>query len=301
MNERIKLLPMATSVVFGVFLWGCHPTAPVAAGHPATSPTADELVAAMEQGDARARAGDDGGALTRYLWCFEKGVDDGEFFGLRHSVLLQKIAALGKRFPDARKALQSRRDRLEKEIIRSAKSGVDAPVADAGMYADINDVLDEKERSVRTYEMMAQALPPTAKARADLFEDILPHLLAVKQYRVILAQRDVLGPLLASRLSKLKRAHAGPELPKEIVRHILELPGSLFEALLGVGDRATALAIADKVISIEGTGQTFAVFIEHAMRSGDKAMAQTLYDRARRVTTQEDLPLLDAALKVPDA
>ena len=57
-------------------------------------------------------------AMEEYLWCFDEGLKhDPAFAGVRLSFLLRDLARLGQRYAPAKKALESRRDSRENELL----------------------------------------------------------------------------------------------------------------------------------------------------------------------------------------
>jgi thioredoxin-related protein len=75
-----------------------------------------DLMLRNDLGDELAQAGRDAEALEQYLYCWDHGVDDPGFRGVRASFLLGDIVSLGRSHPPALDALRQRRDACEAAV-----------------------------------------------------------------------------------------------------------------------------------------------------------------------------------------
>src|SRR6185369_2778338 len=81
----------------------------------------DVVKARYDLGRELARSGKSAEALAEYLWCFDEGmVQVSSYAGVRLSFLVGEIERLGKKYPPAREALETRCDAAEKRLLEDA-------------------------------------------------------------------------------------------------------------------------------------------------------------------------------------
>src|SRR5215469_5579068 len=102
----------------------------------------NDPMARMEHGQKLVQAGKNAEALEEFLWCFDHGDEARPSFdSVRLSILLEQIKALGAHYPGARRALESRRDALQSELLSGSTNQQSAIE-----LVRLNDALELKQK-----------------------------------------------------------------------------------------------------------------------------------------------------------
>src|SRR5262249_20429444 len=129
-----------------------------------------------------ARSGKDSEALVEYLWCFDHGDEaNPRFDATRLSILLPKIKELAGHYPDARTALEVRRDQ---RLANLPSAGTNKQTAVDCVY--LNGALGQRQKNLSVFDQIPEGGP----VRGVIADLIVSQLLEAKRYADVLAGRD---------------------------------------------------------------------------------------------------------------
>ncbi len=239
-----------------------------------------------------ARAGKDAEALEQYLWCWDHGLEhSASFRGVRSSFLISSIRELGSRYPPALEALRQRRDACETALL----SGKVTHELTSDL-ATLNGSLGETERILRVYDALTSreelAQEEVLAIRRYLLDAVAEHLLEAGRYQDLL---DGVGDYNAAVDEKIEfqKSTAGlisdPSFANMTKYNAVKESARYYEALLGVGRKDDAQALAERLIAFDPREVTYkrlsrcaksakALDEAEAMRARAKAAKQTAQD-----------------------
>jgi hypothetical protein len=229
-------------------------------------------MARMQHGQKLAQAGKNPEALEEFLWCFDHGDEARPSFdSVRLSVLLEQIKALGAHYPDARKALESRRDALESELV-SGSTNEQTTIE----LVRLNDALELKQKNLEIFER----LPTGSRLRAVISDLIIDELVEARRYGDILAGKDVKFDF--AKKVELYTSMSDALDPKNPVReateqgyrkYTVDSGARLFEALAGVKRDEEARQLAQAILKFDASAATRKTLTEAAVRAGNGNLA----------------------------
>jgi hypothetical protein len=262
----------------------------------------NEPPARQKYADVLARAGRHAEALQEYLWCFDKGRGAPGYSGVRLTILLQKIERLSAKTPDARKALEQRRDAAEVKLLANAKD-YDAVVD----FVALDTALGETRRTLATYLRLKKTAPLDPKVREVFARELTPLLVAERQYAEALELigdpsvrvTKTLEDFTAFKKTVERQAEVKPEMAQALQtwrsKTLLDC-ARVFEACLGVGRKDEAAQLAQKIAAFGMDGATHAMLVASAARAGAKDVARSLGERALAILADKEAGVVRTAL-----
>jgi len=229
----------------------------------------DDPMARMQYGQALAQGHHDADALKEYLWCFDEGAAKPGFTGVRVSFLLNAILELGRSYPPARQALETRRDAAEAKL----KGGS----SDFQLTMDVinlNRTLAQPERNLAVFD----ALPPGSQARKTAATLILEQLVEAKRYTNVVDSVDPDADFgraveMFKTQERYMAAHPNREALMPMLRkHTVAEGAMLFEALAGAGEPEKAKALAGQILQFDASAETRQRLNDAAERAGSKGL-----------------------------
>ena len=189
-------------------------------------------------------------ALKELLWCFDQGhIQNPSFSGVRSSFLLVEIFRLGREYPAAVEALQSRRDALAAKI--------DKKEAGMGVYRDfsaLNRSLIENDRTLAVYDALLEDDP----VRKSLSPFVFPLLLEKQRYQDIKNSTDLTQKIeqIFSRFDGMKTEQA-EEMKEMQTGFIVRQAGDYYQVYLGLGEEANADDLAQRILALSDSAATY--------------------------------------------
>ena len=216
-------------------------------------------------GNELARKGSYADALTEYLWCFDDGMKQAQSYsGVRVSFLLSSIADLGKHYPPALEALQSRRDSARK-ILETNPTDSSA----LGDFAGINHYLGKDQDTLAFFDK----LPPQSPARTAIGYHVFDLLLEAKRYddaAVAMPYARFMQTFQAIVTQAHSPAMSG--LPADAVASMLAYQitsaSKEIEALAGAGQADNARALLKTILDLDHSDKTLVQLRDHLTRAG---------------------------------
>lgn len=256
----------------------------------------------QDYGRALVDAGRYADALEQYLWCFDHGEESLGYGGVRLSYLLSDIKRLGASYPAAIKALEERRD--------TAEANIDVDPTDFRSASDmsaINRELGTPKRILAVYDRVAKAGPIPAQFKIAVEREVLPLLVADKRYQAALDLVDDPNEHVRSTIASHQRLPDVPDASEEMKKALAEALvmtrasavtecATIYEALLGIGNRDAASKVAEQLIAFVPTGGTYATLIRSAARAGTDDVAKALGERGLASLAEPEKALLRAAI-----
>ncbi len=208
--------------------------------------------ARFELGRQLAQKGDDAGALTEFLWCFDVGMKQAPSYGgVRVSFLLGDIANLGAAYPPALEALRTRRDG-DRDLIATDRAA-------ALEFGAINHYLGEDHMTVDAFEK----LPRDGGARQALGYWVFDALLEEKRYE------DAAAAVPADKFMAQFRAMRANKTPNDAMRGYLVNSGAKeLEALAGAGRLEDARELMGALTEYDSSDATTSLLQDHLKRAG---------------------------------
>jgi|GEM_PF-713530 len=216
-------------------------------------------------------------ALKEYLWCFDIGMPGVSGYGaVRTSYLLNKIASLGEKLPQALTELRKRRDAAEIEILTEELNGSEA----ISTLTRINRKLGVPERSLELYD----SLEENDRNRRSLSIFLFDEFLEAKRYEDA-APADSYGMIL-SRFEHMKARDASSRFaPKQAEKikkatrsNALKNAAEGIEALAGSGQIEEAVEFAARVMEFDQSVETINLLNKHLERAGRSDLLDILLD-----------------------
>lgn len=230
-----------------------------------------------------AERGEHEAALREYLWCLDEGPRvDPQYAGVRNSLLIRQIVELGQPYPPALQALQERRDAAA-ERIETGKEHA----GDVTTFASINRQLGEDNRTLSLYDELLTR-PVNSDTLRQLARLCFGPLLVQRRYRDIqLGNPDLFEQAMAQfeyyRESGALADRYPGLTPEQFRRSRLETlrdkVGQYYEVLAGIGETDNAARLADKLLQIDASADTYLTLARHAHRSGRPRAADVDYAR----------------------
>ena len=234
--------------------------------HPVTR---DEVQARYQRAKELARSGDNEGALSEFLWCYDEGmVRVASFAGVRNSFLLRPLAELARKYPPALAALHERRDALEQRVMASATDW-DAAVD----YASLNRTLGEQDRNLSLLEKLPSGDP--RRKTVLTFGGVLDQLVAARRYDEIVMVRGY--DEMATSLDRITMTMPFPAgTPASLVEttrvlshdRAIASAATDIEVLAGAGQLDRARELAGILFAYDSSPETRRIVQEHLRRAG---------------------------------
>lgn len=242
-------------------------------------------------------------ALEEYLWCYDNGLKDPAFFGVRNSFLLSYIARLGKQHPPAKSALLQRRDEREKKVL----SGTDGK-RDLDEVLAINEAIGDEEGTLRLFNGLSGGDEKAKAKRGRMVDNVLELLIKARRYPEILELvPDPVGKMDAAARDH-ERFMEGLQQEKTDPKFIEEASGSLkrlairpscysFEALASTKGNSEALKLGERILAFDNSADTHQYLIEAAIRAGNREVALAIAERGKKLASPEERAKVEAAAK----
>ena len=136
-------------------------------------------------------------ALKEYLLVFDNSRDVAKYGGVRLSYVPSEIASIGRVYPPAILALQSRRDEREK-LVLAAKADFDV----LHELTSLNEHLNEPERNLVLFDKLKTLGPAYSDLREDMLRLIWEQLAAARRYDDLKDTVDELAKQVASQIAE---------------------------------------------------------------------------------------------------
>jgi hypothetical protein len=243
-------------------------------------------------------------ALKEYLLVFDNSRDVAAYGGVRLSYVPSEIASMGRSYPPAILALQSRRDELEKLVL--------AAKADFNVLHELtvlNGYLDEPERNLALFDKLKTMGAAYSGHKEDLLMLIWEQLAEARRYVDLKDKVDELAKRVASRIAESainndfpdNGVYSSTEYQHYLRRRIIEDGGRVYETLLAVGKAENADKIAKWMFTFSSDGEMYAQLINRAINAKRTDIASNLVERATKTLRRaEDLRLVqEAAQRIP--
>lgn len=210
-------------------------------------------------------------ALELLLWCFDEGVErDPSYASVRNSFLIREIAELGKQHMPALEALRVRRDAAGQRL---RQGGGDAD--DVTTFASINRQFDMNDATVALYDDMLLTAKDSNLLRLMARLSFDP-LLEAQRYRdVEFGHPDLLETALRQFEAYEQSAPATDGLSADVLatmsqvrlKSLRESVGKYYEAMVALGWTDDARQVAEKLIEVDASAETYVDLARHALRS----------------------------------
>jgi thiol-disulfide isomerase/thioredoxin len=238
-----------------------------------TSAGLDDPMSRMEHGLTLARERKDAEALAEYLWCFDHGDEVRASFDLvRLGPVLVFIKELASRYPDAEKALESRRDERQAKLLAG---DTNQPMVVELVY--LNGALDQTEKNLAVFDR----LPVGSPVRDVVRGRIIDQLLQAKRYADILDGRDgkaafaMLVGVFNDMNDELSPENPQKDMYEQSYRKTTVDSGAhYFEALAGLKRNDEGKELAQQILKFDASAATRATLAEAAARAGNADLAQ---------------------------
>ena len=229
----------------------------------------------MKRGVKFAADGQESNALKEYLWCFDHGDETNpRFDGIRQSILLDHIKKLAGHYPDARTALEIRRDQRLANL-----SSMETNQQMAVECVRLNNVLNQQEKNFAVFDQ----IPVGSPVRWAISDLIVNQLLKAKRYADVLTGREAkslftkeaeLTDYMTNTLNPEDRNH---DLYKKSYRKTAVKYGTnLFEALAGLQRNAEAGELAQQILRYDSSATTLSALSEAATRAGNVQLVKNM-------------------------
>ena len=227
----------------------------------------------MEHGQMLAKQGKNAEALAEYLWCYDHGDEvRASFYWPRVSMLLGFIKDLEGHYPDAKKALESRRDERQAKLFSGTTN--QAMVVEL-LY--LNGALDQKEKNVAVFDR----LPVGSDVRDAIRVMVMDQLLKAKRYADILGGKDgkAAFAMQVGVFNDLNDA-LSPENPqkdmyeKSYRQTTVDSGAHYFEALAGLKRNDAGKELAQQILKFDASAATRATLAAAATRAGNAELAK---------------------------
>lgn len=258
----------------------------------------------MQYADALAAKLRNEEALAQMLWCYDQRVEYSLAVpSVRNSLFLEKIGALGIRYPLALEALRTRRDSLEHSILASRNRTTlldgllsrSSLIRDAQDFCALNRELKEPERTLRVFDNV-KTLRGGSEIRRVLLDGAFDVLFERQRYSDIV---DALGQFeddLQQFIAVASAAHtftpAAQKIDKAFQELLLERYAKFYGPLLAVGQLEKASALAKQLTKHSPTCELYVALISQALLVNRMDHATRLFDEAAKVLSPTELQMI---------
>lgn len=213
-------------------------------------------------------------AMEKFLWCYDEGLKHNKaFHGVRLTFLLNDLARLGERYPQARSALQERRQ----DVLTKVRAN-EASELNVAELAALNRALGEDALTLAVYDELKDDHPHwpiVALLRRQVFDQ----LRAARRYQelyeeldlshevektFLLAEPDVLANEVTLRLTTAQRQ----ELEQAKREVVIENLADYYEILIGAGRLDQAEKLARRVLKLDDSAPTYNALAWHGYLTG---------------------------------
>lgn len=203
-------------------------------------------------------------AVEAYLWCLDVGLQKHlSYAAARRRSVLKAFVAMTDKHPSARKAIEERRNAIERTLLTTRD---DANLA--RNLAELNRCLGDEARNLSLYDR----LPRRSRARRILFDRVLHQLVEHKRYDEVLATLDPMTAFIEetrlARFSGIPNTD-GPEARlRRGTRAFAVTRGTvLVEALAGNGRVSEARALIDRILGVDSSAHVRERLNHHIRRT----------------------------------
>ncbi|MFT4511880.1 MAG: thiol-disulfide isomerase/thioredoxin [Planctomycetota bacterium] len=235
--------------------------------------------------EAAHRKGDNEQALGHYLWLWDHGQEHNTGFGgVRVSFFLRKLTSFAKKYEPARKALEQRRDFLEKQALTG---DIDyGPISD---MVHLNESLDTRDRSLRVLEQV----PEKAWRRESIAHRVLVQSvtnLLIKKKRYAEAVRYLGNPAKAfdKQLETLRTSPLPPAAQKQMEASLVRRQSKMLEAFFGAKDDAKVQPLVEALLELKPNATTWIMVLTAAKRAGHDVACHDYAVRALQELPEKD-------------
>ncbi len=298
-KEPDEFLRLATAILAGKSVVNVEKESP--SGHD------NDPMARGRYGKTLARSGQYKEALDEYLWCFDHGNDNemNGYSGVRLSFLLSDIVALGKKYPPAIEALQSRRQAAADQLL--AGKGTENQVADVSA---LDENLGSPRRTVELFDKMKEKKVLTERLRFSFRQEIGKALIEARRYDDFLDGIDEpvkFADFLVSTAKSSLKIFESMKHPEGTENEAIQLRDDsvaeislVYESLLGTKQIENAGAVGDLILEFAPVGATYSTLIGRALHAENAEAARALVERGRRELPEGERKVLEeAAKKIP--
>lgn len=221
-------------------------------------------------------------AVNEALWCLEHRPDSHpEYENNLTQAMVEFIYDISTFYKYAGKKLEQRREVLEKRFLAG-----DADYGDGLEFHEINDQLGEWYRTAELYRKLGEMGAKGKRMQREMFQFVEESLLEDGEYAQLLtgagdgpASLDRRFALVTTRLSG---EQSTDKLDPDATRLLLcRSAGCYYEALLCTGKKDEASTLAAKCIQFHKKGDTYAVFVRHAINAKKYSTARRLAKEAK--------------------
>ena len=278
---------------------GSTPRSAVASGQAATG-----LAQRVDRGRALRGEGRAREALDDFLWVFDNSRDDPVWASARLQGLLAEIEQLADSLPEARGALRERRDQAAATLLEPrATAGPDPDLLIAAReVVALDRSLGDLEHAWRTWRALAPREDVPSEVVAALFgDDLQVYLLSLGRYGDFL---EGVGDPIAGLESRLGRLHSRQPLAEldagrraDIASErnaVVNFAGRCYEALLGLQREGTADGLAQFLLELEPTAQSYVTLFVAAGNAGRPDLARALAESGQATLTGSEREILGA-------
>ncbi len=243
-----------------------------AAGRPATE-SGPLTYAAVGERNQRARElakrGDAAEALKEFLWCFDDGMTRVATYRVyRREGLLDAMAKLGERLPEALAAMRARRDLAEKNLL---ENGWDMDsVAD---FVALNRALGDGARTLARFDQLPEGDPRRDAMGSLGFEQLMD------AQRYAEAARARSYTQMEARFAAVTRERPDPagtttsEEARQTSREFaVKMAVNNIEVLAGAGEVARARTLAERLLAYDGSAETRTMLNARLARAGQPGL-----------------------------
>jgi len=240
------------------------------------------------------RKGDNELALEHYLWLWDHGIEHNRGFGgVRVTFFLRELTSFARKYEPARKALELRRDALEKEAL-----GGDVDYRQIRDMVRLNESLDSRDRSLRVLDQV----PAKKWIRERIAHRILVQSvteLLIKEKRYAEAVRHFGDPVQAldKELETLRTSPVPPAMQKQMAARIVQRQSQVLEALFGAKDDAKVQPLVEALLELKPNATTWIMVLTAAKRAGNDVACHDYSVRALQELPEKDHERLRRFLK----
>jgi thioredoxin-related protein len=265
----------------------------------------------VDLGRRLVREGKSAQALEHFLWAFDHTRDEPTWAVARLTGLLGEIAALLPAIPEARTALEVRRNAAARVVLEDGRHPVpkDELLLRAGELGALNRWLDEPESTRRAWKAVRGREDAPPELAAVLFDDTLQvHLLSLGLFDELLAGigQDPFEAIY-QRLARVQELRQRAETDRRFLSRalaerntVLNLTARCHQAMLAKGEDDGARDVAELLLVLEPRAQSYLLLIRSAERADRPALAGDLRDRGLASLEAHERNTLDSMLSRQD-
>jgi len=220
---------------------------------------------------------------------------------MRLSILLEEIAALGRKYPAAVVALKQRRDFIEQRAIEGRAAGIEIHE-----LLGLNHYLQQPARTMNLYDRLKSA-GPRLESTVDVFARLLCDDLLDAGRRddfATVENRCVWGFALSLATAELQIDFPTSSESRRVRKHYSAKDRALYyyQKLLALGRTDTAAKLKKWILRPQPDAPTYVALIEAALAAKKHDVARALADEARRqLPVGETAKIDEVSKKIPDA